>query len=44
MTEIRLDSDKIERIIAQVLRDQCKMQPPVANEAARAIGIRHRES
>jgi hypothetical protein len=40
MTEIRLDSGKIERIIAQVLRDQYRMQPSAANEAARTIGTR----
>jgi hypothetical protein len=40
MTEIRLDNDKIERIIAQVLRDQYRMLPAAANEAARTIGVR----
>jgi hypothetical protein len=40
MTEVRLDNDKIERIIAQVLRDQYKMLPAAANEAARTIGTR----
>lgn len=40
MTEIRLDSGQVERIIAQVLRDQYKMLPAVANEAALAIGTR----
>ncbi|MGM4992727.1 hypothetical protein [Tardiphaga sp. 841_E9_N1_2] len=40
MTEIRLDRDVIVRIVAQVLRDDFKMLPAKANEAADDIGRR----
>jgi hypothetical protein len=40
MTEIRLESGQVERIVAQVLRDEFKMLPATANNAARSIGKR----
>lgn len=40
MTEIRMDKVDIERIVAQVLRDEYKLLPTTANEAAENIGRR----
>jgi hypothetical protein len=40
MAVIRLDSDKVERIIAQVLRDEFKMLSAPANAAASKISAR----
>ena len=40
MTEIRMEKDGIVRIIAQVMRDDYKLTPEKANEAAENIGRR----
>ena len=40
MTIIRLDSEKVERIVSQTLRDEFKMLPANANSAASAITTR----
>jgi hypothetical protein len=37
MAEIRIDQDKAERMIAQILRDEQKMLPTQANELAANI-------
>jgi hypothetical protein len=40
MATVRLDTEKVERIVAQVLRDDYKMRAPDANAAASAIAKR----
>lgn len=37
MTELRIDREKAERMIAQILRDEQKMQPAQANALAENI-------
>ncbi len=37
MSEIRIDTQKAERIIAQILRDDQKMLPALANDVATTI-------